>query len=72
MSLLVPRGLVNGTEFLEDRKRSSWRRSFLSHSPARMGAAAARLFLPLRQRARPSVGGAPGGLDAVAVARDRA
>ena len=39
MSLLVPRGLVNGTEFLEDRKRSSWRRSFLSHIPARMGAA---------------------------------
>ena len=39
MSLLVLRGLVNGTEFLEDRKRSSWRRSFLSHIPARMGAA---------------------------------
>ena len=69
MSLLVPRGLVNGTEFLEDRGRSSWRRSFLSHIPARMGAARGA---PLRQRARPSVGGAPGGLDAVAVARDRA
>ena len=39
MSLLVLRGLVNGTEFLEDRGRSSWRRSFLSHIPARMGAA---------------------------------
>ena len=37
MSLLVPRGLVNGTEFLEDRGRSSWRRSFLSHIPARIG-----------------------------------
>ena len=74
MSLLVLRGLVNGTEFLEDRKRSSWRRSFLSHIPARMGADhwGCPRGAPLRQRARPSVGGAPGGLDAVAVARDRA
>ena len=58
MSLLVPRGLVNGTEFLEDRKRSSWRRSFLSHIPARMGAARGA---PLRQPARALGGGGSGG-----------
>ena len=73
MSLIVPRGLVNGTEFLVDRGRSSWRRSFLSHIPARMGAARRAGLRTVRQRARAhSVGGAPGGLDAVAVARDRA
>ena len=57
MSLLVPRGLVNGTEFLEDRKRSSWRRSFLSHIPARMGAAR-RASSPTRA---PLGGGGSGG-----------
>ena len=66
MSLLVPRGLVNGTEFLEDRKRSSWRRSFLSHIPARMGAARRRPYaglFGLRQRRAPARwGGLRGGL----------
>ena len=59
MSLLVPRGLVNGTEFLEDRGRSSWRRSFLSHIPARMGAAR-RASSPTRRA--PRWGGLRGGL----------
>lgn len=64
MSLLVLRGLVNGTEFLEDRKRSSWRRSFLSHIPARMGAArmAARRASVRRTRAPARWGGLRGGL----------
>ena len=58
MSLLVLRGLVNGTEFLEDRKRSSWRRSFLSHIPARMGAARGAPLPPTRA---PLGGGGSGG-----------
>ena len=62
MSLLVPRGLVNGTEFLEDRKRSSWRRSFLSHIPARMGAARRASSDFANGRAPARWGGVRGGL----------
>ena len=60
MSLIVPRGLVNGTEFLVDRGRSSWRRSFLSHIPARgWGLPGAPRFANARA---PRWGGLRGGL----------